>query len=623
MDAAFRAAQSPAGHRAAHGSPVGQGHASYELHAPGSPSRYRHHESGRGLNYYDTDDNLRRTLRAYLPEPVARWAQEPLREIGGRAGTELVRRADVYDAAGHTLVRYDKLGRDVSQVVHHPDWLTSLHEVFDLGLVGWNHDETRLARYGRAPYPLLAAFAYLVGQADMALCCPLVLAHGTVAVLEQFAGPDLRDELLPPIVTTNRAERLQVAQVTTEITGGSDVGATRTVARPDGAGRWRLSGEKWFASNIGAELIVVLARVDETIPGTKGLGLFVVPRVRRDGSPNAVSIRRLKDKMGTIGVPTGELLFLDAEAFPIGDPGHGFAYMAEMLNHSRFWTAVGSAGIMRRSLLEAATYTARRASFGTTLDHFPMMRERLVWLDVDLTATLSLLMHTAAALEGSATGGAPADHLRFRTLAPVVKYRAGEQCVDFARAAIELIGANGCVATFGTPRLLRDAQINPIWEGTSNICALDLWRAITRGHGHEPVFDHCEQLVAGLVSGPASRVGHAALQAVEDAREAIATLAAASRSRQEQQARRLADLVGDAVALAAMAAEADADVSRDADHRKAVVAELFALRMNSRHTRRSAVVDGFGGVPELYPMLFGEAPLDAAGHRRALTLLDR
>jgi acyl-CoA dehydrogenase len=594
---------------------------------PRSPSRYQRYEAGHGVNYgvnyYDTDDNLCRTLRAYLPEPVASWAEEPLRELGGRAGTDLVRRADTYDAAGPVLVRYDKLGREVSQIAHHPDWPASLNEVLDFGVVGWNHDAARLARYGRAPYPLLAAFHYLIGQADTALCCPLTLAHGTVAVLERFAGQSLREELLPPVVATTERLRLLVAQVTTEITGGSDIGSTRTLARADGTGRWLLTGGKWFASNIGADLIVTLARVDETTSGTEGLGMFVVPRLRRDGAPNAVSIRRLKDKLGTVGVPTGELLFHDAEAILIGEAGHGWRYMAEMLNHTRFWNAAASLGIMRRSLLEAATYTARRASFGTTVDHFPMMRERLIWLDVDLTATLSLLMHTAAALEESETGDDPADHLRFRTLAPVVKYRAGEQCVDFARAAIELMGGNGYVATFGMPRLLRDAQINPIWEGTSNICALDLWRAINRRRGHEPVLDHCEQLVAALTTGPAHRVGQAALHAVADAREAIAALAAASRSRQEQQARRLADLVGDAVALAAMATEADAEISGDGDHRKAVVAELFASRMNSAHSRRSAVLDGFGGVPELYPALFGDAPLDAAAYRDALASIGR
>ncbi|MGQ9411188.1 acyl-CoA dehydrogenase family protein [Mycolicibacterium gilvum] len=125
-----------------------------------------------------------------------------------------------------------------------------------------------MQRHGRAPVPLLAAFDYLVGQADIALCCPPELAHGTVTVLERFATVEQRDELLSAIVPT---------------------------------GQWRLTGEKWFASNVGADLIVTLARVNPDVPGTKGLAMFLVPRIRHDGTPNGVSIRRLKDKMGTIG----------------------------------------------------------------------------------------------------------------------------------------------------------------------------------------------------------------------------------------------------------------------------------------------------------------------------------
>lgn len=620
--AAFKAARTPADNRAVYGSAVEQVYPPFALDAEGSPSRYRAYESGRGVNYYAADENLRRALRAYLPDEVLRWADGPLDELGERAGTDLARRADVYDAVGHELVRYDKLGRDVSQVRYHPDWLTSLDEVFDFGLVGWNHDPERLARYGRAPYPLLAAFDYLVGQADMALCCPLELAHGTVLVLERFADPATRAELLPPVVATSEPRRLQVAQVATEITGGSDVGATRTEATRDATGRWHLTGEKWFASNVGADLIVTLARVDPAKAGTKGLGMFVVPRVRHDGAPNGISVRRLKDKMGTIGVPTGELLFTDAEAVLIGEPDQGFRYMAEMLNHTRFWNAAGSVGIMRRALLEAAAYTSRRASFGTTLDRFPMMAERLVWLDVDLRATLGLLLHTAAALEDAETGADERAQLRFRTLAPVIKYRSGEQCVDFARAAIELLGANGYVATFGTPRLLRDAQVNPIWEGTSNICALDLWRAISRQRGHEPVLDHCEQLVAALDTEPAQQLGEAALAGVKDTREAIAALSETSRARQEQQARRLADLLGDTVAAAGLAVEADAGIRADGDHRAALAAALFVRRMAARHTGRSAVTDGFAGIPDAYPILFGDEPLSAAGYRAAVAALD-
>ncbi|WP_343708307.1 acyl-CoA dehydrogenase family protein [Mycobacterium sp.] len=619
----FKSANTPADHRASYPSPIAQVYPPFALDAATSASWYRHLESGRGVNYFTADPNLARTLATYLPATVRRWAEKPLSQLGERAGNELVRRADVYDATGHVLTRYDKLGRDVSRVEHHPDWLANLDEVFDYGLVGWNHDPARLQRYGRAPVPLLAAFDYLVGQADMALCCPLELAHGTVAVVERFATAEQRDELLPAIVATRADQRLQVAQVATEITGGSDVGATRTEAHHDAVtGRWVLTGEKWFASNVGADLIVTLARVDPDVAGTKGLAMFVVPRIRHDGAPNGVSVRRLKDKMGTIGVPTGELLFTDADAILIGEPDKGFAYMAEMLNHTRFWNAVGSVGIMRRSLLEAATYTARRASFGTTLDSFPMMRERLIWLEVDLTATLSLLMHTAHALESAETGNDDGDALRFRTLAPVIKYRSGEQCVDFARAAIEMMGANGYIANFGTPKLLRDAQVNPIWEGTSNICALDLWRAITRQHGHEPVLNHCEQVIATLVTEPARRVGEAALHAIKDSREAITSLAGASRARQDQQARRLTDLLGDTVAVTAMAAEIDTDVRTDGDHRKAILAELFTRRMVTAHTRRSAVIAESVGVPELFAILFNGGIVDASLYRTALSTLE-
>jgi len=593
----------------------------FTLDGTGSPSRYRRYESGRGCNYYTADPDLARTLDTYLDTETRRWAEELLVELGERAGGELARRADVYDAAGHELVRYDRFGSDISRLAYHPDWLTSLNEVFDFGLVGWNHDPDRLARYGKAPVTLLTAFDYLVGQADMALCCPLELAHGTVVVLEQFATPEQRERFLPSVVATRAEERMQVAQVATEVTGGSDVGATRTEAVRTPAG-WSLTGEKWFASNVGADLIVTMARVDPAMAGTRGLALFVVPRTRADGTPNGVSIRRLKDKMGTIGVPTGELILTGAEAHLVGEAAGGFRYMAEMLNHTRYWNAVGSVGVMRRAYLEAATYTARRASFGTTLDAFPMMRERLVWLQVDLVATTALMFHTGAALDAFSDGGDDRDHLRFRTLAPVVKYRAGEQNVDFARAAVEMLGANGYISTFGTPRLYRDAQVNPIWEGTSNICALDLWRAISKQRGHEPVLDACEAIVAGLQTSPARHVGELAVAGGKDVREAVDGLADQPRPRQEQQVRRLADLVGDVVALAALAQEVDTDVRLRGDHRRALLAELHGRRMNQAFTRRGAVLDAFAGVPELYPLLIGEAAVSAEQYAAALAELD-
>lgn len=190
----------PEQHTRPAGAPV---YPDFEFDAAGSPSRYRHYQSGRGVNYYTADPDLQASLNTYLDPTTRGWAEDVLTDLGERAGTELARRADVYDAAGHELVRYDRFGRDISRVDHHPDWLSSLNEVFDFGLVGWNHDPALLARYGRAPVTLLTAFDYLVGQADMALCCPLELAHGTVVVLEQFGTDEQRARFLPGVVATD------------------------------------------------------------------------------------------------------------------------------------------------------------------------------------------------------------------------------------------------------------------------------------------------------------------------------------------------------------------------------------------------------------------------------------
>jgi hypothetical protein len=294
--------------------------------------------------------------------------------------------------------------------------------------------------------------------------------------------------------------------------------------------------------------------------------------------------------------------------------------MAEMLNHTRFWNGVGALGVMRRAFLEAAAYAARRRSFQTTIDSFPMVRERLVWLHVDLAATTALTFECAAALETMQTTDDPAAALRFRTLAPVVKYRAGEQNVDFARAAIETLGGNGYISTFGTPRLLRDAQVNTIWEGTSNICALDLQRAIAKQHGHRAVLDHLDAHLEPILAGPVCHLADLARATIAQATAAIEALADQPTSRREQQARRLADLFGDATALAALTIEADHEASHG-DFRKALTADLFATRRTQPTDPVAAITDGFPGIPELYPALFGDEALSESDYQTALEAL--
>jgi acyl-CoA dehydrogenase len=241
---------------------------------------------------------------------------------------------------------------------------------------------------------------------------------------------------------------------------------------------------------------------------------------------------------------------------------------------------------------------------------------------VDLAATNALLFHSAAALERYETHRDEHAHLRFRTLAPVVKYRAGEQNVDFARAAVELHGGNGYVADFATARLLRDAQVNTIWEGTSNICALDLLRAIERQSGDAAVLGEAQAQLDGLATAAGRRVAAHARRLLATARRGIDGLAEAPRSRREQQARRLADLFGDAVALAALAREADFEAS-NGDWRKALTAELFAARSETAGSAVDLLLDGFVGVPHVYPALFSDGALGETRYHEALQTINR
>lgn len=557
-----------------------------------SESRYGRFEQARGTNWYDADPNLRFVLEGWLDPATLAWIDEPLGRLGERCATAIVDRADTVDRIGHELETHDRFGRVTGRVLYHPDWLANLDEVFDFGIVGWNPDPARLREFGRAPLELRVAFDYLVGQADMALACPLEMSHGATVVLERFADDDLRDDLLPRVTATNARARAQVAQSLTELHAGSDAGQIATLGTPDGAG-WRVSGEKWFVSNVGADLIFMAARVDGQGPGTRGLGMFVLERERDDGTPNGLTVRRLKDKMGTIGVPTGELVITDAHARVIGAPDRGWQYMAEMLNHTRFWNAVGSLGIMRRAYMEAAVHAARRRAFGRPLDALPMVRERLVWLTVDLEATTALTFWAANAAERAAA-------TVFRGLAPLLKYRCGEQNLTFAHAAIETLGGNGYVDTFGTPRLLRDAQVNTIWEGTSNICALDVWRAVEQDRADDALVREASARLAAVSAAELEQLVSHARAALDAVVTASDRLRRATRAHREQHARRFADLLGDALALTALVCEADRG-----DARKAVVAHLFAQRLIAGARALDDVTGAFEEAADAYPLVLG------------------
>src|SRR2546426_783357 len=311
----------------------------------------------RGLNFYVADPNLEFLCSTVMEPDVLARARPLLVELGAVAGDELDALAAEADRHPPTLRAYDERGRRVDEVVFHPAYRAMERLAFErFGLAAMSHRDGVLGWPGRVPHVVKYTLSYLFAQSEFGLLCPVNMTDSTARMLTRFGDEALRGRYLPRLTATALEDLWQGTQWMTEKTGGSDVGALTTLARRDADGAWRLWGDKWFASNANADVALTLARPEGAPPGTRGLGLFLVPRHLPDGTKNAWTINRLKDKLGSRSMATGEVTYAGAVAYGVGDVGRGFAPLMAMVNGSRLSNAMRAAGIMRRSLREAGVH---------------------------------------------------------------------------------------------------------------------------------------------------------------------------------------------------------------------------------------------------------------------------
>jgi alkylation response protein AidB-like acyl-CoA dehydrogenase len=333
---------------------------------------------------------------------------------------------------------------------------------------------------GAPPFEQAALFYVLSYAGEGGHACPVACTAGLVRALRTHASAELRERFLPPLLTHERA-----AQFVTEAQGGSDVGANIVRAEPDGAA-WRITGEKWFCSVADAHQFVVTARPEGASEGTRGIGCFLVPR-RVGATPNGFRIRRLKDKLGTRAMATGEIDFDGALAFAIGRPEDGFKIAAGVvLNTSRWLNAVGSTGLMRRAYLEASSFASFRKAFGQRIDEFPLVRENLAVMRVEEHAALLSTLELTALVDSSD----PDDVAYHRILVNANKFSTSLAATSVARRGIEALGGNGTIEDFSPlPRLYRDAIVFESWEGTHNVLCAQVARDLTKFGSLELVLD--------------------------------------------------------------------------------------------------------------------------------------
>ncbi|HEY4985590.1 MAG TPA: acyl-CoA dehydrogenase family protein [Bradyrhizobium sp.] len=511
-----------------------------------------------GLNFYRADPALADLLRIHLDDRLFRHIEPHLDRLGALAGGPLDECARLADRHGPVLHQRDRFGRDVQGIEYHPAYRELEKAAFgEFGIHAMSNAKGILGWPDKYPVVAKHAFTFLFNQAEFGLGCPINVTDGCAKLLANFGSAELKARYLDGLTQTDMDKLTQGGQFMTEKEGGSDVGTLMTTAVPEGD-HWRLHGEKWFCSNADAEVVMLLARPEGAGPGTRGVGLFLMPRLLDDGSQNHYRIVRLKDKLGTRSMASGEIKLEGAIAYAVGRLDRGFVQMAEMVNSSRLSNGVKSTALMRRAYHDAMTVATNRVVFGRRIIDLPLGRRQLLKIALATEQALSMSFLTADALD-RAEGGSQDAAALLRILTPTLKFRATRDARKVCGDALEMRGGIGYVEEFATARLLRDAHLGSIWEGTGNVVALDALKRAVGRHGAEAALSadlHARLDDSGTVPQPfQDRLRGLIDRAIGFAREV------ASRADNEAEARRATSLlyhVASAVSLCWEAGRIDA-----------------------------------------------------------------
>jgi alkylation response protein AidB-like acyl-CoA dehydrogenase len=443
-------------------------------------------------NQYDDDRVLQSYLQRALPRDMHAAIGGDLDELGTHAAQAWAE-ARSHDAREPALSQWDAWGNRVDRIELTPVWQHGAAMTARYGFVAAGHDPT----HGEHARVDQFARVYLYHVASEFYTCPLAMSDGAATALKASGNATLIERALPHLLAREPGELWLSGQWMTETAGGSDVGRTGTLARRDESGQWRLHGRKWFSSAVVGEMALTLARPDDaTVEGTGALALFYVETRDAEGRWNGVRIDRLKDKLGTRELPTAEIHLDGVPATPVGALDHGVRLIAPMLNVTRTWNAVCALATMRRCLALAFDYARKREVFGRPLIEQPLHRATLAGLQAEFEAAFGLVFFVAELLGRSERGAAtPDEQALLRVLTPLAKLWTGRLAVHIASETCEAFGGAGYIENTGIPQLLRDAQVYPIWEGTTNVLALDTLRALS-AVGVAPLIEAAAALLA-------------------------------------------------------------------------------------------------------------------------------
>jgi alkylation response protein AidB-like acyl-CoA dehydrogenase len=526
-------------------------------------------EAPRLANAYLDDALLREYLLRTLPRPVLAVLQEELASLGELSAGALYDRQLATLDEEPALAQWDPWGHRVDRIALASSWRAAADLAAREGLVAVAY-ERRLGALSRVHQ---MAMVHVLEPSLDVYSCPLAMADGAARALLDAGATALVERAVPRLTSRDPARAWTSGQWMTERAGGSDVSNTETVALRDEDG-WALHGRKWFASATPSQMALALARPEGNPPGSRGLALFYVETLGPDGAPNGIRVDRLKAKLGTRKLPTAELTLEGARAVPVRGLTDGVRTVAPMLTVTRTWNAVVAAAGMARALALARDHARRRKAFGGPLRERPLHRDTLAGLEAEREAGF-LLAFRAVELLGGVEAHPAADRALLRAVSTLAKLTTAKQAVAVASEALECFGGAGYVEDTGIPRLLRDAQVLPIWEGTTNVLSLELLRALAAdaagaGRGlHDEIAGRLARARHPELQGPAATAA-AALERAGAAAAQVADSAA------EAGARRLALTLGRTLGLALLVEHAQAMLDQGGGLRALAAARRFA-----------------------------------------------
>lgn len=439
------------------------------------------------LNAIMRDPALLPLVDRYLNEEDKQLLLPLMQDLSDEIIEELSDLADVADKNPPILEQFDREGNRVDNIVYHESYRKLVEAGFETyGISALSHKP--IHGWGSIPPHLVKyLISYLFMQAEYGLGCPINMTDAAARTLRKFGAPRLFTPFIDRLTSTEPGHRYTGAMFMTETQAGTDIAKTETTAKQDEEDRdvWYLTGDKWFASNPDADVVLTLAR----FPGgeehsTRGVGLFMLPKQLPDGTKNSYFIRRLKEKFGTRSMPSGEVRLDRAYALQVGQLGRGFRQMAEMINSSRLSNAMRSAALMRRATVEAIEHARGREIFGKNLIDQPLMRATLMPLQIEAEGALGMIFFAGQQLEDSDHGDENSAQL-IRVLTPIAKHYICKRARWVTGESMEVRGGTGYIEDFPNSRLVRDAHLGSIWEGASNVIALDVLRCMQKFGSHE------------------------------------------------------------------------------------------------------------------------------------------